>query len=216
MVKEKGSPSQNGVKTGSPSNDGAKTFVTEFCDILIKNKIVQEKEADALKKTFKASDQENFDEFLIDEGLMEPEDVLRALSLYYKVPAVDVKGFLFEHFLVTKFPKEFLLRNTVIPYEVEENMLFVVASRPEEGGLESAMRDFVSYDIEFMVGLAGDIRDAIEEFYDKAVTMDAEGLDMDRDEEKRKEKEMMSEEEDLDKLGYSDIIYRDDEESEEE
>jgi len=216
MVKEKGSPSLDGVKKGSPSQDGTKTFVSEFCEILLKSKMIQEKEVAPLQKAFKESEQENFDEFLIDEGLVESDDVLRALSLYYKVPAIDVKGFLFDHFLVTKFPKEFLLQNNVIPYEVEENMLFVVASRPEQVGLESAMRDFVSYDIEFMVGIAQDIRDAIEEFYDKSIVLDAEDQDLDRDEEKRMEQESMRKEEDLEELGYSEIVFPGDEESEEE
>lgn len=191
-------------------------FVPEFCQILLKNKVIQEKEIAPLQKSFKESEQENFDEFLLDEGLVEPEDLLRALSMYYKVPAVDVKGFLFDHYVVTRFPKEFLLQHNVIPYEVDENMLFVVASRPEEPGLASLMRDFVSYDIEFMVGLAQDIRDAVEEFYDKSVTQDAEMEDLDRDEEKRMEDESMRKEEDLEELGYSEIVFPGDEESEEE
>jgi len=192
------------------------TFVQEFCAILVKYNMIPEKEIGPLQKVFKDSEQDYFDDFLIEEGLIEPEDLLKALSLYYKVPAIDVKGLFFEHYLVTKFPRDFLERNSIIPYEIEENMLFVVASRPEISGLVSAIRDFVSYDIEFLVGLNQDIQDAIEEFYDTSPVLDALAEDLDMDEEKRMEQESMRKEEDLESLGYSEIVFPGDEESEEE
>lgn len=176
--------------------------------------MIQDKEVSSLQKAFKESEQENFDEFLIDEGLIEPEDLLKALSLYYRVPAVDVRGFLFEHFLVTKFPKEFLLQHDVIPYEVDDNILFVIASRPEADGLESAMREFVSYDIEFLVGISRDIEDAVEEFYDKSPSLDVEYEDLDIDEEARIKRDAQGKEEDLDELGYSEVLYNDEGEEE--
>jgi len=187
------------------------TFVQEFCQILLKHNIITEKEIDSLSKAFKESEQEYFDDFLLEEGLIESADLLRGLSSYYKVPAIDVKGLFFENELLRKFPKEFLLQHSVIPYEVEDNMLFVISSRPEAEGLESAMREFVSYDVEFLVGISRDIQDAIEEFYDVAPTHDVEYEDMDIDEESRMRKSSAEKEEDLEELGYSEVSYEDDE-----
>lgn len=171
--------------------------------------MIQDKEVSPLQKAFKESDQEHFDDFLLEEGLIETADLLRALSLYYKVPAIDVKGLFFENDLVRKFPKEFLLQHDVIPYELDDNILFVVASRPEADGLESAMREFLPYDVEFLVGVSRDIEDAVEEFYDKSPSLDVEYEDMDIDDETRMKRDAKGKEEDLDELGYSEVLYND-------
>lgn len=193
--------------------ENKETFVQALCDLLVKNKAVEEKEADALKKVFKESEQEYFDNFLIEEGLVEEKDLLSALSQYYKVPAFDARGYFFETFLLHRFPKDFLLRNCFIPLEVDENMLVVVASHPELPGLESAMREFVSYEIEFFVGLSEHIIDAIEEYYDKSLTLDVEDEDRDMDEEMRLEKEALGKLQERE-LKDGDMIYRDEEDEE--
>ena len=69
-----------------------------------------------------------------------------------------------------KFPKDFLLRNAIIPLTVDVNTLVVIASQPEKDGLESSIREHVSYDINYNVGLRRNINDAVKEFYDKALT----------------------------------------------
>ncbi|MCX5922622.1 MAG: hypothetical protein NTX86_04840 [Candidatus Dependentiae bacterium] len=185
------------------------TFVEELCAILLKNKMVTDIEAVAMKDVFKDSEQENFDDFLLKEGFLESSDLLRALSVYYRVPSFDVQGHFFETFLLHQFPKDFLLRHSVIPLEVDQNMIIVVASRPEDPGLESAMREFVSYEIEFFVGINGDIIDAIEEFYDRSLTTDAQIEDNDMREDERLEDEAMAKDEIVEELTYSDIVYRD-------
>jgi hypothetical protein len=40
------------------------------------------------------------------------------------------------------------------------------------------MRNYVSYDIEFLVGIRRHIVDAIEEYYDKSLVEDAENTEM--------------------------------------
>ena len=185
------------------------TIVQELTAILLKNKTVSEKEAHALQRVFQESSRDNFCDFLIEEGLVEEEALLRALSQYYKVPSFDVKGYFFEHFLLHRFPKEFMIMNGFIPLEVEGDSLVVVASEPERNGLESAMRNFVSYDIIFFVGLGRDIIDAVEEFYDNPPQQDNEEPTL--DEEMREEKETVHEDDDRKELSYGDIVYRDDE-----
>jgi len=156
----------------------AHTFAQELSDILEKNKVVSKEEAQAMQIAFKDSEQAQFDDFLIEEGLVDQEDLLKALSQYYQVPSFDVGGYFFDHFLITKFPKGFLLREAVIPVGVEENILSVVANNPSKEGLESAMREFVTYDITFMVGLRLPITDAVKEFYDKAPTQVKQDIDL--------------------------------------
>jgi hypothetical protein len=181
------------------------TFAQGLCDILVKNKTIDQKESEAMHKAFANSEYDEFDDFLIEEGLVEESDLLRALSLYYKVPSFDVNGYFFSNMLLHQFPKDLLLRNGVIPLELEnDDMLVVVASQPEKPGLESQMREFISYDIEYMVGIKRDICDAIKEYYDKPPTDDSDFDDMNMDEEDRLEKEALLRDELLEDLPDND------------
>jgi hypothetical protein len=153
------------------------TFPQVLSDILVKHEVLTPKRAGELQAAFGESTIEEFDDFLIEEGLVSHEDVLEALSVFYEVPSFDARGHFFEEFLLRKFPKDFLVRNYVIPLEQDENMLMVVAAYPERPGLESEMREFVSYDIEFLVGVREDIFEAIDEYYDKSLQEDPNEYD---------------------------------------
>jgi len=154
------------------------TFAQDLSEILERNKVLSHEESLAIQKAFHDSEKAQFDDFLLEEGLVQEEDLLKALSQHYQVPAFDVVGYFFNHDLITKFPKGFLLREAVAPVEIEENILSVVASEPDKEGLESMIREFVSYDIVFMVGLRRDICDAVKEFYDKSPTDIEEDSDL--------------------------------------
>ena len=153
-------------------------FTQGLANILVKNKVIASDEAQSMQEMFKDSTKETFDDFLLEEGLVEESDLLKALSEYYQLPSFDVVGYFFDHHLITKFPKGFLLRSGIIPLEVDQNMLIVVASNPDESGLESSIRDFVSYDVNLMVGLKRDISDAVKEFYDLSPSEIEEDLDL--------------------------------------
>jgi hypothetical protein len=186
------------------------TFVDDVCVQLVRMKVISDKEADALKKTFAESSHDNFEEFLLDEGFVERAELLHALSLHYKVPSFDCDGFFFNCQLLRQFPKDFLVRNGIIPVEVDENMLFVVASDPEAEGLESQMRNYVSYEIEFFVGIKRDIWDSIRDFYDKSLTEDVEMEDADIREEERDERDALERDDQVQDLSYGDNLYHDD------
>lgn len=185
------------------------TFIDDICAQMVKIKATTPQDAQALKKSFAESSHDNFEEFLLDEGLIERSDLLRALSLHFKVPSFDCDGFFFNCQLLRQFPKEFLVRCGVIPVEVDQNMLIVVAAEPEASGLESEMRNYVSYEIEFYVGIKRDIWDAIREFYDKAPTEESEMEDLDMREEDRLEKDALKRDEEIEELSYGDMLYRD-------
>ncbi|MCK5632216.1 hypothetical protein KAH94_00545 [bacterium] len=153
-------------------------FTQGLAQILVKNKVLDVNDAQSLQEMFKNSTKETFDEFLLEEGLVETPDLLKALSQYYQLPSFDVVGYFFDHNLITKFPKGFLLRSGIIPLEVDQNMLIVVASNPDESGLESTIRDYVSYDVHFMVGINRNINDMVKEFYDAAPSAVQEDVDL--------------------------------------
>ncbi len=145
-------------------------FAQELSDILVKHRIISEAEGRSIQRTFKNADRDNFDDFLLEEGLVEEAPLLTALSEYYQVPAVDVTGYFFDTELLRNFPKDFLLRNGIVPLEMEDDVLIVVASNPDNPDLLSGMGAYTSEDIQFRVGLARDISDAVKEYYDKSLT----------------------------------------------
>lgn len=153
-------------------------FSKAFLDILVEQKIVSVEKTSEIYNNFLQSSIEEFDAFLIEEGLADVEQVLVSLGIFYHVPFFNVSGHFFENFLLHKFPKDFLLRNACIPLQVEGDFMIVVAAQPDQVGLQTAMRQYVSYDIEFLVGIGRDIIDAIEEYYDKSLVEDAENTDM--------------------------------------
>ncbi|MGE0010575.1 MAG: hypothetical protein AB7F19_01260 [Candidatus Babeliales bacterium] len=144
------------------------TFVEGLTRILMLHNVIKEDEAQALVKGFKESGKANFDQFLLDEGLVSRTDLLNALSTYYNVPSFDVLGHFFDHQALHMFPKDFLHRNVIIPLEHDDNIMLMIAGNPQDPELLPRIGEYVSYDIVFNVGLDQDITDAISEFYDKS------------------------------------------------
>src|SRR3970040_717311 len=112
-------------------------FVKGLTKILHKRNVIPKKEADALAKVFKDSEKPYFDDFLLDEGIVDKDDLLPALAEYFQVPAFDVIGYFFDHALVRMFPKNLLMTRAIIPMELDENMLIMVASNPDDPELLS-------------------------------------------------------------------------------
>lgn len=164
-----------------------KGFESGFLEVLVRLKYIEPEEAIQLLLKYDESDVDQFDEFLLTEGIVEQEELLEALSEYYQVPFFDVTGYFFETHLLRMFPKDMLLRNEIIPLQVDENMLIVVAANPNNADLLFEIGENVSYDIRFHVGVARDICDAVKEYYDKADTED------DEDEDIRKEHILVNE-----------------------
>lgn len=145
-----------------------KTFVDRLTAILIKRGIISDKEAAAIIKNFQDRSKEEFDEFLLNEGIIAKKILLEALGEYFEVPAMDVKGFFFDHALLRNFPKDFLISNAIIPVEIDEDILTVAAANPNLPGLNSEISAHnTTYVIEYMVGIKRDILDAIMEYYDE-------------------------------------------------
>ncbi|MCL5875595.1 MAG: hypothetical protein M1114_03925 [Candidatus Dependentiae bacterium] len=143
--------------------------IDALCDILDRNKALKHYDAQALKKAFRERTDLIFEDFLLEEGIVDKEDLLNALAEYYQVPAIDAMGILFDHHLVTMFPKDVMLRNLFIPYDREEDVLLVIAVHPQDPDLPELIGKFVSYDVTFLVGLARDISDSVKEFYDESL-----------------------------------------------
>ena len=146
------------------------TFVDKLSDIFIAQGIFTVEQAHDMKRLFHESSKEAFDDFLLEEGLISEDKLLKALSEYYQVPSFDALGYFFNHQLLSLFSKEVLLRNSMIPLWLEEDILTFIASEPDNPELREIIDSYVDFGIEFYVGLRRDINDAINEFFDRAPT----------------------------------------------
>lgn len=150
--------------------DMNEAFEIGLLAILVRLQVITAEDAIAIEKSFHDSDVDQFDDFLLSEDIVDEEHLLVALSEYFQVPSFDAVGYFFERHYVRMFPKEMLTKNAIIPLEVDENIMIVVASRPNDPELLFEIGQYVSYDIQFYVGIGRDIVDAVREFYDKAET----------------------------------------------
>lgn len=153
-------------------------LVDELCKILIRHHVITPEEAKVYREQFLASDHDQIDDFLLDEGLVTKQELLEAHGSYYQLPTVDVEGELLDSELLRNFPKDFLLRNEFVPTELDEGILVIVAAHPDDETLLTNISRFVDVDVRLNVGLARDICDAVEEYYDKAVTEVPEDVDL--------------------------------------
>ena len=147
------------------------SFVTDLSEILIRHHVIMPEEAKVYHAQYENSDLDSFEDFLLDQGRVSKEEILEALGAFYKVPWIDTEGILIEDpDLVRNFPKDFLLRNEIIPITLEEDFLTVAAAHPNDESLLPKIGQFVDADVRFQVSLPRDIIDTVEENYDKALT----------------------------------------------
>ena len=179
------------------------TFVQGLTEILQKRNAIKSTMAKSLAKAFKDSEKPYFDEFLLDEGLVDKDDLLQALGEYYQVPPFDAIGYFFDHALVRMFPLEIMLSNAFIPIEQDENIMVIAASNPNDTNLLPIIGEYVSYDIQFRVGIRQDIVDAVREYFDRSLTEVDYDEDLDNERVARvKEREK---EEELEDFAYKDF-----------
>lgn len=169
-----------------------------FVASLIKHKAIAPEQGASFQETYPTNIDALID-LLLSDGLITRRDVLIALSDTYQVPWFDVTGYFFDHQLIHLFPKGFLLRNAIIPLMIDEDELIVVAAQPSDD-LLPLFGDYVSWDIQFQVGIRRHIEDAVKEFYDESIANDIPE-DQDLEQERRLARdEATLEEDDIEKL----------------
>ena len=146
------------------------SFIKQITDILVSQRSLDQKKADDVKKSLNEMETVLLEEFLLKNNLVSKANLLKALSVYYKIPAIDVSGYLFEHEMLREFPKDVLLRNRFIPIIVDQDILVVAAADPSDESLLVTIGRYVNNDVRFNAALWPDIKDAIEEYYDKSIT----------------------------------------------
>lgn len=156
-------------------------FINGILDVLCDLEILTRSETVALEEDFESNEAEYFEDYLVDEGIVEKEGLLQALEQYYSVPAIDVLGEIFDHKLLIMFPKDVLLRNCCIPYRHDGQLLVIITSNPKNEDLDAILGNYVSYDFEFYVGIPRHIDMMIKDFYQDELYEDDYETNLDRE-----------------------------------
>ena len=129
------------------------TFVTRLADAFVKLQVFSEQEADNLIKEFQGRAKGRIDEFFLDEGIVDRETLLKALQAVYTLPPFDVRGHFFNHQLLLFFPKDFLMSKSIIPLDVDDEIMTIVMSNPEDEETLETLGRYVEYSVNVFVGI---------------------------------------------------------------
>jgi len=145
--------------------DQQQEMIRDILNLLCEREVLNREDTVELEREYKKSNLAYFEDYLIDEDIVDKEDLLKVLQEYYNVQAMDVMGEMFDHDLLKKFPKDVLLRNCCIPYRQDGSLLIMVTSNPLNEDLDEILGEFVSYDFHYFVGIPRHIDMMIKDFY---------------------------------------------------
>lgn len=152
-------------------------FIDKLSEILAEMNLIKPEDVVFLHRDFRLKEEISFEDYLLQESIVEKPQLLEALSIYYNVPAIDVTGEFFEHHNIRLIPKDIMLKYNFIPYKREGDNLTIVTGNPDYPNLANIISDYISHNIIFNVGIPQDINDAIREYYDKPITYQPNSLE---------------------------------------
>ena len=72
-------------------------FVSRVAQAFVKLKVMSETEAESFEKEFSGRSKARVDDFLLDEGIVDRENLLKAIQAVYNIPSYDVRGHFFNN-----------------------------------------------------------------------------------------------------------------------
>jgi len=104
-------------------------------------------------------------DYLLDEGMVSPEDAAMALSLEINLPIIDLKRHAVQPEALSLVPEEYARQHELIPIDVVGDALVVVMADPTNIPVQEDLRARAKKVIQPAVGIPADIREAIERSY---------------------------------------------------
>jgi len=160
---------------------------------------MSQEDGEYVKQEFHNHTLGNYEDFLLESGVVTRDQLLEALEQYYDVKAIDVLGDVFDPSLVQKFPYDTLIEHNCIPYGQDGYQLMVIAGNPHNEELEAILGEYVSYDLVFFVGIPRHIRLMVQDYYQDSDVGKVEYVDTseDPDENALRDRDIDPEEEDV-------------------
>jgi len=109
--------------------------------------------------------EKKLEEVLVEDGLISPHDLMRALSIQLKVPLIDLKRHTISPQILKLVPEELARKYNVLPLDVIGKSLALVMADATDIGTISDIAAVTKMRIEPMMGFPDEIREAIDRNY---------------------------------------------------
>jgi len=174
-------------------------YIYDLCAILATNGAIEEEDKKRLQQDFQQYDVSQFEDFLLETGMVQRYELLEALEQYYNIRAIDVLGEVFDPALIQKFPYNVLIEHYCIPYGQDGYQLMVITANPHNEELEAILGEYVTYDLVFLVGIPRHIRLAVQDYYQDSLVGKVSNVDPseDPDENALRDRDIDPDEEDV-------------------
>ena len=139
----------------------ARQYGSKLGEILINKGIIS---FDQLQQAFEEqkNSSKSVGEILIDKGLVKEADLMDGLSKQYNMPYVKLSNYEINPEAVAKIPLDALKKYSVFPINIEDNMLVVATSNPEDFIAESDLRFLSGMYIKFVLASRSDLLSYLE------------------------------------------------------
>jgi len=139
----------------------ARQFGSILGEILIKTGHVSFEQLQNAMEDQKSSTK-TLGEILIDRGYVSEVDLMVGLSQQYKIPYVHLATYEIDPEAVSKVPMDALRKYCVFPVSIQDNMLVVATSNPEDFVAESDLRFLSGMYIKFVLASRGELLTFLE------------------------------------------------------
>jgi type II secretory ATPase GspE/PulE/Tfp pilus assembly ATPase PilB-like protein len=112
-----------------------------------------------------AQGDKKLEEVLVEEGLVSPQDLVRALSIQLKVPLIDLKRHTISPQIMKLLPEELARKYNVLPLDVIGQSLALVMGDTTDISTIGDIAAVTKQRIEPMMGFPDEIREAIDRNY---------------------------------------------------
>ncbi len=139
----------------------AKQYGSILGEILIsKGQIGFEQLQEALQE--QTSSMKSLGEILIDKGLVSEADLMEGISKQYNMPYIKLSEYDINPDAISKVPLDALKKYCVFPVNIENNMLVVATSNPEDFIAESDLRFLSGMYIKFVLASKSELLSFLE------------------------------------------------------
>ena len=149
--------------------------------ILVKNKIITEKQLQQALKIQKQNPEKRIGEILIDLKYLSDEELLNALSMQFGIPVVNLSKYEIKEDIIKILPEEMIKKYKVIPINRFGNTLILAVDDPSDIAAIDDIKFYTGYNIDVVIASIKDIRATIDRIFDNASALDSINSNFDLD-----------------------------------
>ena len=141
-------------------------------DILVKNNLISKEQlAKALEEQKMSGGQSKLGSILVKQGLITEVDLTSFLSRQYGVPTINLADYEIDPAVVKIIPPEVVQKYGLVPVNRAGSTLIVAVSDPSNLFAIEDIKFMTSYNVEMVVASEGDIKNAIDKYYDQSASL---------------------------------------------